>query len=208
MDEEYRVEVELDDPDHGYSLRERLRALDLDDKARERLGAGVMVTRDGPRLFLYVATEGQAREAERVVRELVESEDLSAETRVTRWHEMAEAWKDASVPLPASEQELAGEYAAREAAEAAEAEAEGEYDWTVVVHLTDAQGARDLEERLRSEDEPVARRWRYVTIGAVTEERATELAERLRGELPEDADVRIDVDLSDLTRSPLQFLPF
>jgi hypothetical protein len=51
------------------------------------------------------------------------------------------------------------------------------------------------------------RRWRYVVAGVPTEERAEELAERLRRELPE-ADVRVEVDLSDVERSPLQFLPF
>jgi hypothetical protein len=42
----------------------------------------------------------------------------------------------------------------------------------------------------------------------VSEEGAQELADRLRSELPGDTDVRIEVDLSDLARSPLQFLPF
>ena len=52
------------------------------------------------------------------------------------------------------------------------------------------------------------RRWRYVVAGAVGEEEAFALADRLRAELPKDADVRVDVDLSDVTRGPLQFLPF
>jgi hypothetical protein len=207
MDEEYRVEVELDDPEHGYSLRERLGALDLDDKARERLGRGVMVTRDGPRLFLYAESEAQAREAERVVLELVDDEELSAGIRVTRWHEIEEAWKDSAIPLPASAEEAAAEYAAREAAEAAEARAEGEYDWSVVVHLRDRNAAVELARRLEEEGHTIQRRWRYVTVGAVTEERANELAAQLRSELP-DADVRVEVDLSDVARSPLQFLPF
>jgi hypothetical protein len=47
VNDEFRVEVELDDDEHGYSTGERLRALDLDDEARERLGSMVMVTRDG-----------------------------------------------------------------------------------------------------------------------------------------------------------------
>ena len=207
MDEEYRVEVELGDPEHGYSLRERLRALDLDDKARERLGRGVMVTRDGPRLFLYADSEAQARDAEQVVRDLVDAEELSAEVRVTRWHEIEEAWKDASIPLPASAQEAAAEYAAREAAEVAEAQIEGEYDWSVVVHLHERNAAIDLARRLKGESHPVQRRWRYVIVGVVTEERANELAAQLRSERP-DADVRVEVDLSDVARSPLQFLPF
>jgi hypothetical protein len=205
--DEYRVEVELDDPEHGFSVRERLRALDLDDKAREQLERGVMVTRDGPRLFLYADSVAQAREAERVVRDLVGAEELSAEIRVTRWHEIEAAWKEASIPLPASAEEATAEYAAREAAEAAEAEVEGEYDWSVVVHLHEREAAASLASRLEGEGHPVQRRWRYVIVGVVTEERANELAARLRSDLP-DADVRVEVDLSDVARSPLQFLPF
>jgi hypothetical protein len=53
----------------------------------------------------------------------------------------------------------------------------------------------------------VRRRWRYVVADAVTEERAQELERRLRSELP-DADIQVEVDLSDVAKSPLQFLPF
>jgi hypothetical protein len=208
MDEEYRVEVELEEPEHGYSTSERLRALDLDDDARERLGKKVMVTQDGPRLFLYATSEDHAREAERVVRELVEADKLTAEIRVTRWHPVEEAWKDASIPLPATAAEEEAELAAREAAEAREAEIEGEYDWHVVVHLAGRGDAVTLAERLAAEGAAVRRRWRYVTVGVLTEERAWELADRLRTELPDDADIRVEADLSDVARSPLQFLPF
>ena len=208
MNDEFRVEVELDDDEHRFSIGERLRALDLDDDARERLGPGVLVTRDGSRLFLYAANETQAREAERVVRELVDADGLTAEIRVMRWHPVEEAWKDASIPLPSTADELEAEYAAREEAEAQEARIEGEFDWRVVARLPGRDLAADLARRLVAEGVPVTRRWRYVVAGALTEERAQELADRLRSELPDDADVRIDVDLSDLPRGPLQFLPF
>ena len=79
--EDFRVEVELDDEAHGYPLRERLRALNLDDEARERLGENVVVTRDGSRVFAYTSTEPQAREAERVIRELVADEDADRRRR-------------------------------------------------------------------------------------------------------------------------------
>jgi hypothetical protein len=205
MEDGFRVEVELDDEEHGYSIRERLRALDLDDRARERLGRGVMVTRDGPRLFLYAGSESRAHEAERIVRELVESGGLTADVRVTRWHPVEEAWKDFSIPLPSSAAEEEAEYASREAAEA---EQEGVYDWSVVVHLPGRGAAAALADVLAGEGFDVTRRWRYVVAGVPTEERAQELLERLRAELPEEADIRIEVDLSDVTRSPLQFLPF
>jgi hypothetical protein len=206
--DEFRVEVELDDAEHGYSFGEGLRSLDLDDEARKRLGKDVMVTRDGSRLFLYADSEGQAREAERVVRDLMAADNLTADVRVTRWHPVEEDWKDASLPMPRTPEEEEAEYAAREAAEAREAEVEGEYDWRVVVRVSGRDEAAEIAERLAREGVPVARRWRYVVAGALTEERAAELAERLRSELPDDADVRIEVDLSDVARSPLQFLPF
>ena len=208
MNDEFRVEVELDDAEGGYSLGERLQALDLDDAARERLGDGVMVTRDGSRLFLYAASDSEAREAERTIRELVEADELTAEIAVTRWHEIEEAWKDASLPLPATSAEVQAEQAALEASEAREAELEGHYDWEVVVQLPSRSLAIEIARRLTEEGKPVRRRWRYIAVGAPTEDRAQELAERLRSEVPDDAEVRVEVDLSDVERSPLQFLPF
>lgn len=208
MNEEFRVEVELDDAEHGYSLGERLRALDLDEEARRRLGGRVLVTRDGSRLFLYASTEEQAREAAAVARGLVEEDDLTAEIGVTRWHPVEQEWKDASLPLPRTPEEEQAEYAAREAAERREAEVEGGYDWRVLCRLPGREAAAALAARLEAEGHAVTRRWRYVVVGVPTEERARELADRLQGELTDEAEVRIEVDLSDLPRSPIQFLPF
>jgi hypothetical protein len=208
VNDEFRVEVELDDDEHGYSFGERLRALDLDDEARERLGGRVLVTRDGSRLFLYAANEAQAREAAEIVRSLVNADELTAEIRVTRWHPVEEAWKDASIPLPRTPAEEEAEYAAREAAEGDEAEIEGEYDWHVVVHLPGRDEAAEVARRLEAEGEPVARRWRYVVVGVLTEERAEELAESLRAELPNDAEVSVEANLSDLRLPAFQFLAF
>ena len=208
MNDEFRVEVELDDDEHGYSLGERLRALDLDEGVRERLGGRLLVTRDASRLFLYAANEAQAREAAEVVRSVVEADELTAEIRVTRWHPVEEAWKDASIPLPRTPEEEEAEYAAHEAAEAEEAEIEGEYDWHVVVRLPRRDEAVEVARRLEAERVPVARRWRYVVAGVLTEERAEALAERLRAELPNDVDVSVEPNLSDLRLPTFQFLPF
>jgi hypothetical protein len=206
--EDFRVEVELDDEGHGYSLGERLRAHDLDDDARQRLGKNVVVTRDGSRLFLYAFDEPQVRQAEQVIRELVSADDLTADIRVTRWHPVEEEWEDAAVPLPRTAEEEQAEYEAREDAEEEEAEAEGTYDWQVVLHLGGRADARDLAERLTGEGLPVARRWRYVVVGAVTEEDAEELASRFRSELGDEAEVSVSADISDVPARPFQFVGF
>lgn len=208
MAEDFRVEVELDDEAHGYPLRERLRALNLDDEARERLGRNVVVTRDGSRMFAYTPTEAQAREAERVISGLVAEEGLSADFAVTRWHPVAEEWRDASLPLPDSTEEEELEYEEREAAERREAAEEGEFDWHVVAELGSRESARDLHRKLSDEGLRVTRRWRYVTVGAVTEERAEELAERLRTELGDSAEVWVDAHLDDDAFRPFQFIGF
>lgn len=197
-DEEWRVEVDLDDEQHGFGLGERLRSHDLDDEARKRLGRRVAVTRDGARLFLYAASEDQAREAERVVRELLEADGLTAEIRITRWHPVEAAWKDASFPLPRTEEEVEEELRRKEEAEQREAEQEGSYDWLVRVDLPSRTEATDLVEQLRAEGRPVHRLWRYVEIDVLTPERANELAARLREELPDDSEVWVEANPDDV----------
>ncbi len=208
MPEDFRVEVELDDEEYGYSLWERLRALHLDDEARERLGKNVVVTRDGSRLFLYALDVTQAREAKRVVRKLIDEDALTADISLTRWHPVAEDWKDVSVPLPHTAEEERVEHAAFEAAETREAELEGEYDWNVVVRLAGRDQASQLADRLAQEGLPVARRWRYVVVGAVTEDRAEELADRIRAQLSSDSDVSVEANLSDVPLRPFHFVGF
>ena len=208
MAEDFRVEVELDDEAHGYSLRERFRAVRLDDEARKRLGRNVVVTRDASKLFLYAEDEEQAREAEQVVRRLLDEEGLTAEVRLTRWHPVEEEWKELSIPLPRTAEEEQLEYETREATEEREAETEGSYDWQVVLHVGSRSEAHELADRLAREGLPVARRWRYVVVGAVTEEEAQELEARFLAELGDQAEVTLSADLSDVPAGTFQFVGF
>jgi len=143
-----------------------------------------------------------------VVRELLADEGLTADVAVTRWHPVAEEWRDVALALPETREEERREYAEREAAETSEAEAEGVYDWRVTAELSTRDAARDLADRLSQEGLPAKRRWRYVTVGAVTEERAEELADRLRAELGDTADVWVQAGLDDVVAGPFQFVGF
>jgi hypothetical protein len=98
-DEEFRVEVVLSDEGHGLTFWDRLRALDLDDDARKRLGSQVTVTRDGNRMLMYTHTLDDAQEAERTAKELVADEHLDATYTVTRWNPAEQDWTDPSVPV-------------------------------------------------------------------------------------------------------------
>jgi hypothetical protein len=67
----------------------------------------------------------------------------------------------------------------------------------VKAELPSRDEAAELEERLRGEGLPVHRRWRYLTIDALTEDRANELGTRLRDEAPE-AEVWIEANPDDV----------
>jgi len=93
-DEEFKVEVELGSDEHGLSFWKKLRTLDLDDDARQRLGGRVIVTRHGNRMELYTHSLADAQEAERAVRQLVSDDHISAEYVVSRWDGDKQAWVD------------------------------------------------------------------------------------------------------------------
>jgi len=192
MSDEWRVEVHLEDEGHGLTLGDRLRSLDLDDEARKRLGDRVVVTRDGPRMFLYVGSQQGAREAEGVARELAEAEGLEAKTRITRWHPDEEEWADASASMPQSEAQRAVEHREHEAHEEREAVATGRNPWELRVDLDSLHETRELAKRLADEGIDHHRRWKHVLIPAATEEHAAELADRVREVAPAETQIHLE----------------
>jgi hypothetical protein len=193
-EDEWRVEIDLDDEAHGFGLGERFRAHDLDDEARKRLGQRIVVTRDGPRVFLYAGDEAGANQAEMVARELVAADDLSADITVTRWHPLEEEWLDASIPLPRTDEEEQEELERREETESRE----GTYDWLVKVDMPSRSEAEKLEQLLNNEGLSVHRRWRYLTVDVATEEKANELAALLQDMAPAEAEVTVDANPDDI----------
>jgi hypothetical protein len=188
--DEWRVEVALDKEQQGDSLSDRLHELQLDDEARKRLGGSVIVTRDGRFIFIYAWHDESAQEAERVVKDIMDHEKLIGQVRLMRWHPVAEEWKDAEEELPDDEASRAEEM--REAEKQGSKEAGyGEYPWEVLVELPHVRDTFKLAERLRGEELPVKRRFRYLLVGADTEDGAIELGKRLEGEAPEGAQVAV-----------------
>jgi hypothetical protein len=196
--EDWRVEINLDDEHEGYDIGERLRSQDLDDDVRARLGKRVYVSRNGSQLFLYAGSEQQAREAESVVRELVETDNLTAEfAGVTRWHPVEQEWKDASIPLPRTETEIHQELERREEAERREVAEKGSYDWLVKINLPSAADAEQIADTLNAAGHRVHRIWRWVTVDVLTEEIGNDLIASVQETLPADAEIWLEGNLDD-----------
>lgn len=189
--DEWRVEVALDDESQTDSLSERLHSLQLDNEARKRLGGSVIVTRDGRHLFLYAWHEESAREAERVVRDLMEEDKLVGQVRLTRWHPIAEEWKDAEEPLPEDEAAAAEEMREREEEMRQERRGHREHPWEVVIDLPHLRETLSVSKKLHEEGLAVKRRFRYLLVGADSEDQAIELGKRLEGEVPEGSHVGV-----------------
>lgn len=189
--DEWRVEVALDEDHNGATLSEALHHLQLDNEARKLLGGSVIVTRDGRFVFIYAWHEESAQEAERVVKNLMQNQKLAGQVRRMRWHPVAEEWKEASEPLPDDEATRAQEVHEAEHEGSTEAHRYGEYPWEVVIDLPHIRDGHALAEKLRGEGHPVKRHFRYLLVGAPSEDAAIELGERLDGETPGGARIGI-----------------
>jgi hypothetical protein len=194
MADDFRIAVEFGDEasllHFGRSLRER----EFEKELHEQLSDGVVVSRDGSQIFLYASTPEQARAAERAVREVLDQLGVQAEVSpVLRWHPVEERWEDASVLLPQTDDEVEAERQRREEQQTKEAQALGYAEWEVRVDLPNHRDAVKLADQLEQEGiSPVVRRWKYLLIGTATDDDARALAERIRAEAPEGADVRAE----------------
>ena len=194
MADDFRIRVEFEDEGNILHFGRFLRDREFEQDLREQLGDGVIVTRDRSEVFLYASSPEQARAAERAVQEALEHQHAAADVSpVERWHPVEESWEDASVPLPQTPEEIAAEHARQEAREAQETRDQGYAEWQVRVDLPTHGDAVELAERLEDEGiSPLVRRWRYILIGAATDDEARALAERIRAEAPPDADVKAE----------------
>jgi hypothetical protein len=190
--EDWRVTVTLDDRDHVEPLLKQLHEHPLEEQLAPGVAGRVAVSSDENTVFLYADTRWTAEAAERVVMDLAAGRGLHAEDRLDRWHPVEERWEDASVPLPADDEDLRRERERLDAEETAESQASGFASWEVRIEFSSHREASAFADRAESEGQPIVRRWKYVILGANDEDDARALAERLQGELPDDATIHVE----------------
>jgi hypothetical protein len=190
--DDWRLTVQFEDEADALQLARVLRNVELGEDERPRLGDRVVVSRDGPRVFLYADSETRAREANHVVRSALDERGVAAEIRLHRWHPEEEMWEDPAVPLPRTDEERRAEHARLQEREAAESLASGLAQWEVRVELASHADTAAFADRLEAEGLPVVRRWTYLLVGAVNADEARALGERLAAEAPEGARVEVE----------------
>ncbi len=167
--DDFRIKIELED-EHASGLLDRL-GHELDDEAgelaRELEQRHLVVSQDGDELFVYAASPAEAESARAVIQVLLRDLGIIAVTGpVEHWLEDEERWDDEPPGETWEEEELG----------------HGHAPWEVRVELPSHAAARELADTLEQEGYSVERRWRYLIVGASSEEEAVALATRVHGE--------------------------
>jgi hypothetical protein len=193
MAEDWRVTVVMEAEGHAAQLVAALHAHEIEGEGRARLGERIAVSASGKRVFLYADTEGAAREAEKVVMEILRADGVRGESTLERWHHDEEVWEDASKALPSTPAEKRAEHERLEKQETADSRATGIAEWELRFEFASHHDARAFAERLAGEGfTHLARRWKFLIVGTSDEDDARAWAERLKAELPAGATIHVE----------------
>jgi hypothetical protein len=170
VNDDWRIRVELEEGRAETTL-ERL-GLDLSFEARklaeELEGRRLVVSRDEDTLFVYAGSAPEAESARAVIE--AELRETGAQGRVgpiEHWLVDQDRWDDEARQDFQPEQEV---------------RMEGLSPWEVRLEADSPEEAETLATKLAADGYSVVRRYRFVLVGAESEEAASELAKRLHGE--------------------------
>lgn len=192
MNDEWRLQVDPQDPNHAQALTERLEARELQHDLSDAFGDRVIVSRDDARVFLYAGSREQAESARKLLLTLARQHGWELNLELRRWHPTAEDWEDPDKELPKDEGTREAEHEVLIAAERSQTEETGHPEFEVRVDLTSRNDAHDFAQQLSAEGLPAVHRWKYLLVGATDEDSANALAERIKSEAPAGSKVSVE----------------
>ncbi|HTT93572.1 MAG TPA: hypothetical protein VMF55_02810 [Solirubrobacterales bacterium] len=201
MDDDWRLQIDLDDGGIAGGLADHLRSAELEHDLAVDIGRRVIVSHEGSRIFLYAADREQLDSAEAAIRKYVDAKGWQTTFDLRHWHPEADEWEDPGKPLPTSEAGKEAEHEERMETEDEETAARGgRAEFEVSVKFPTSHEAREFAKKLKEEGLEPVRRFHYMVVGAVDEDAAKALAERIRAEAPADAEVKAEYSLNELYR--------
>jgi hypothetical protein len=182
MNDDWRLQIDLDDAGIGGEISDHLRAAELEHDLKTAFAARVIVSHEGERIFLYAGDRGQLEKAQGVVQGQLDQKGWDAKFDLRHWDDAADEWEDpdTSEPVEDDDDPEPGELA----------------EYEVRVEFPTHREARDFAKRLEDEGLEPVRRWRYMVVGAADEDAANALAERIRAEAPADSTVTAEGSLA------------
>lgn len=199
MDDDWRLQIDLDDDGVAGNIADHLRAAELEHDLAVDIGRRVIVSHEGERIFLYAGDREQLDRAQGVIQNYIDNKGWQATFALRHWHPEADEWEDPEKPLPTTDAEKEAEHEELMETEDEEtAERHGRAEFEVSVKFPTSHEAREFAKKLKEEGLQPVRRFHYMVVGAADEDAAKALAERIRAEAPADAEVKAEYSLREL----------
>src|SRR5947209_1988422 len=189
MNDDWRLRVEFQE--HGIlrSALGRLNASELQHAIETSFDDRVIVSAEGAELFCYGGTREQLEAAEALIRREAEQHGWQISTELRRWHPTAEQWEEPGRQLPQDDAARAAERAELMARERAESRDLGVPEYEVRVTCRTRTEASELADQLGAEGLPSVQRSNFLLIGALDEDSAQQIADRVRTQVPAETGV-------------------
>ncbi len=207
--DDWRLQVDFREDGIVDAMQDRLDAEDLEHDLSEAFQDRVIASRNEATIFTYAGDKEQAERARALIERLTQEDEEEVAIDFRRWHPIALEWRPADEPLPQDAEARAAEHQAKIAKERRETEEQGYPQYEVRIDFPSHGEAESFADQLRSEALPVARRWKYVLVGAADEDAAKALAERIRNEAPTGSKVTVEgtfKEIADDIHNPFAFL--
>jgi hypothetical protein len=188
MNDDWRLEIRIGDATRAEELVELLGEPELEHDLSGSFHDRVIVSRDDDVVFLYAGSREQIDGARTLLDTIAEQKSWGMHPNLKRWHAAAEDWEDPD----ATPADADAEHERLMAAERKQAEETGSPEFEVRVDLPSRHEAVKFADRLREEGLPIVHRWKFVLVGAASEDDAKALAERLRSEAPAGSEVKVE----------------
>jgi hypothetical protein len=192
MNDDWRVRIDVHEDGLARGLTEHLGADELEHDLEHSFHDRVVVSTDGPVVFCYTGSRDQAQKVSELVAQIAQTHDFTVDVTIAQWHPVSEEWESPDLPEPTSPADVHEEFEQRVEDEKEESAEQGYPDFEVRIQLGSRHDASELSERLDRENIVHVHRWSYLLVGATDEDSAQALAERLRGEAPAGAEVRVE----------------
>jgi hypothetical protein len=197
MNDDWRLQIDLDDAGIGGQISDHLRAAELEHDLETAFDQRVIVSHEGERIYLYAGDRAQLERSRAVVQGQLDQKGWDAKFDLRHWHEDAEDWEDPDVAEPTTATEEAAEHERLMQTEDEEAAARGGLaEFEVRVEFPSHREAKEFAAKLEDEGLEPVRRWRYMVVGAADEDAANELADRIRAAAPADSKVTAEGSLA------------
>jgi hypothetical protein len=197
MDDDWRLQINLEDEGKVGEIADHLRSSELEHELSTDLGKRVILSHEGETIYLYAGDRDQLERARPTIEKYLDGKGWKAEFDLRHWHKEADEWESPDAPEPTTGAEHEAEHERRIAEEDEEtAENHGRAAYEVSAKFPSNKEAHQFAEKLRAEGYEPVRRFHYLVVGAADEDAAKELADRIRAEAPADAEVKAEYSLA------------